>query len=74
MCFSFSLSYELPHDVFLIFFYHFLVFNKGFPGGSVIKNLPANAGDVGLNPGSGISPRERNGNSLQYSCLDNSID
>ena len=40
----------------------------------MIKNLPASAGDAGLNPGSGRSPREGNGNSLQYFCLDNSID
>ena len=30
----------------------------GFPGGRVVKNLPANAGDVGLSPGSGRSPGE----------------
>ena len=42
-----------------------------FPGGSVVKNLPANAGDSGLTPGSGRSPGEGNGNSLQYSCLGN---
>ena len=36
-----------------------------FPGGSVVKN-PANAGDVGLIAGSGRSPREGNGNPLQY--------
>ena len=36
-----------------------------------VKNLPANAGDVGSIPGSGRSPGERNGNSLQYSCLGN---
>ena len=42
-----------------------------FPGGSVVKNPPANAGDVGLIPGSGRSPGERNGNPLQYSCLEN---
>ena len=41
----------------------------GFPGGSVIKNLPANARDMGLIPGLGRSPREVNGNPLQYSCL-----
>ena len=41
----------------------------GFPGGSVVKNPPANAGDVGLIPGWGRSPREINGNLLQYSCL-----
>ena len=46
----------------------------GFPGGSVVKNPPANAADTGLIPGSGRSPREGNGNSLQYFCLDNSID
>ena len=43
----------------------------GFPGGSVVKNLPANAGDVGSIPGSERSPREGNGNPLQYSCLRN---
>ena len=42
----------------------------GFPRGSVVKNLPANAGDVGLISGSGRSG-ERNGNPLQYSCLEN---
>ena len=46
----------------------------GFPGGSVVKNPPANAGDVDLIPGSGRSPREGNGNPLQYSCLGNSMD
>ena len=40
----------------------------------VKKNLPANAGDLGLIPGSGRSPGEGNGNPLQYSCLENSID
>ena len=39
---------------------------EGFPGGSVVKNLPANEGDVGSIPGSGISPGEGNGNPLQY--------
>ena len=45
-----------------------------FPGGSVIKNLPANAGDIrdmGLIPGYGRSPEEENGYLLQYSCLGN---
>ena len=37
----------------------------------MIKNLPVDAGDVGSIPGSGISPREGNGNPLQYSCLEN---
>ena len=46
----------------------------GFPDGSVVKNLPANAGDSGLIPGSGKPPREGNGNPLQYSCLENPMD
>ena len=46
----------------------------GFPGGSVVKNLPANEGDVGLIPGSGRSPGEGNGNLLQYPCLGNPMD
>ena len=36
-----------------------------FPGGSVVKNPPANAGDVGLIPGSGRSPGDGNSNPLQ---------
>ena len=47
---------------------------KGFPRDSVVKNLPANAGDAGSIPGLGRSPEERNGNPLQYSCLGNSRD
>ena len=43
----------------------------GFPGGSVVKNLPASAGDAGLIPGLGRSPGEENCNPLQYSCLGN---
>ena len=46
--------------------------SKGFPGGSVVKNPPANAGDPGdmsLIPGSARSLGRRNGNPLQYSCL-----
>jgi len=45
-----------------------------FPVALVVKNLPANAGDIrksGSIPGSGRSPREGNGNPLQYSCLGN---
>ena len=46
----------------------------GFPGGSVVKNPPANerdAGDAGSIPGSGRSPGKGNDNPLQYSCLGN---
>ena len=53
---------------------HNLVVLYGFPGGSVVKNPPANAGDMGLIPGLGQSPGEGNGNPLQYSCLGNPMD
>ena len=46
----------------------------GFPGSSVVKNLLANAGDVGLIPAMARSPGEGNGNPLQYSCLGNPMD
>ena len=46
----------------------------GFSGGSMVKNLTANAGGVGLIPGSGRSPGGGNGNSLHYSCLGNPMD
>ena len=46
----------------------------GFPGGSVIKNPPANARDSGSILGSGVSPGEGNGNPLQCSCLENPLD
>ena len=49
----------------------------GFPGGSVVKNLPdkaGNTGDLGSIPGSGRSPGGDNGNPLLYSCLENSMD
>ena len=47
---------------------------KGFPGGSVVKNPLASAGDVGSGPGSGRSPGGGNGNPRQYSCLGNPTD
>ena len=50
---------------------------KLFPDGSVVKNLPANAGNAGdmsFISGSGRSPGEGNDNPLQYSCLGNPID
>ena len=45
--------------------------SSGFPGGSVVKNLPDNAGDLGLIPGLGRSPGDGNANTLQYSCRGN---
>ena len=47
---------------------------KGFPGGSDSKESACNVGDLGSIPGSGRFPGDRNGNPLQYSCLENSMD
>ena len=47
---------------------------RAFPGGSEVKNLPANAGDMGLIPGSGRSSGEGNGNPFWNSCLENAMD
>ena len=54
-----------------------LALHPGFPGASVVKDLPANAGeagDLGSIPGWGRSPGGGNGNPLQYSCLGNPMD
>ena len=51
-----------------------LNYTQGFPGGSVVKNPLANAKDESLIPGLGGFPGEGNGNPLQYSCLENSMD
>ena len=64
MIFLFCLTYFTQ----LFFFFNSSV---GFPGGSVIKNPPANTGDAGSIPGSGRSLGERNGNPPQCSCLGN---
>ena len=57
--------------LFLKLFDRFICF---LPRSSVIKNLPANAGDMGSIPGLGRFSGEGNGNPLQYSCLGNPID
>ena len=52
-------------------------FSSAFQVAPVVKNPPANAGDVRdavSNPGSGRSPGGEHGNPLQYPCLDNSMD
>ena len=52
----------------------YLMYNLGFPCGSVVKNPPASAGELGSIPGLGRSPGEGNGNPLQFSCLGNPMD
>ena len=49
----------------------YLDYVRGFLGASVVKNLPADAGNTGLIPGLGRSPGEGKSNPLQYSCLEN---
>ena len=51
-----------------------LLKQTGFLGGSDGKEFARNAGDPGLTSGLGRSPGEGNGNPLQYSCLENSMD
>ena len=76
-----------PHTYFLIFIWlpwvlvlalGSLIFMTACGGASLVtqmvKNLPANAGDLGLISGSQRSAGEENGNPLQYSCLENPID
>ena len=46
----------------------------GFPGGSVVKNPPANTGDMGSVSGLGGLPGEINGNPFQYSHMGNPMD
>ena len=48
--------------------------SSGFPGGSYGKELACNAGDLSLIPGSGRSLGVGNGNPLQYSCPENSVE
>ena len=64
----------LIHIDFLRSIFIFMNSNMGFHGGSVVKNLPASAGDVGPVPGVGRPLGEANGSPLQYSCLGNSMD
>ena len=60
--------YRPPQKMYIV------SFSKGFPGGSDGKASACNVGDPGSIPGSRRSPGEGNGNPLQYSCLENSMD
>ena len=72
-----KLLYVTIYLDFMHIYIHIHTHTWGFPGGSVVKNLPANAGDLGKTgsiPASGRSPRGENGNPLQHSCLENPMD
>ena len=64
----------LPHRAPFASNSQFRYHSVDFPGGSDNKASAYSAGDPGPVPGSGRSPRERNGNTLQYSCLENPMD
>ena len=55
--------------VYVYIYIYGSILKLGFPGGSMVKNPPANAGNAGSIPGSERSPGGGNGNPLQYSCL-----
>ena len=56
-------------NIILALVYNLIYKRRSFPGGSVVKNPPAKAGDAGLISESGGSPGVGNGSPLQYSCL-----
>ena len=60
--------------IYLYIIYIYIYIYIGFPSGSDGKESACNAGDVGSIPGSGGFTGEGNGNPLQYSCLENSMD
>ena len=55
-------------------FWKDVILNKDLQGGAVVKNPTCQCRRWGFEPWSGISPGEGNGNSFQYSCLENSMD
>ena len=73
-CFAFRFSFLFNFPNFYTHTHTHTHTYMGFPSDSVVKNPPANAGDVGLLLESGRPPGEGNGNPLQYSCLGNPMD
>ena len=71
--YSFLQVRETIHEIIKTIFFKAYVF-RGFPGGTVDKNLPANAGDMGLISRLGRSSGEYNDYPLQYSWLQNLMD
>ena len=65
---------QIPYDYTVEVRNRFNGVDRGFPGGLEVKASAWNVGDPGSIPGSGRSPREGNGNPLQYSCLENPME
>ena len=70
----FRINRILQIHIFMYLMKKFIFFSGGFSGGSVVKNPPVSAGDMGSIPGLRRSPGEGNGNSLQHPCLGNPMD
>ena len=66
---NFICNFKLKHKLFSPLFSRYM----GFPCGSDGKESTCNAGDLGSVPGLGRSPREGDGNPLQYSGMENSM-
>ena len=71
VCFHFLITSLILDDVI---FHHLYGFHMSFPDGSVVKNLPANAAELGLIPDLGSYPRGGSGKPLQYFHLENPMD
>ena len=61
-------------NIILSLVYNLIYKGRHFPGGSVVKNPPVDAGDAGLISESGRYPGVGHGNPLQHSCLGNAMD
>ena len=72
--FTVEMSYNCLFKIRSAEKWHIVYRTLGFPGDSVVKNPPANAGDAGLNLELERSTGVGSGNPLQYSCLENSMD
>ena len=76
-CFLLLMLHTASHLSKIYTFSYIPMFHKrlrSFPGGAMVENLPANAGDMDLIPGLGRTPGGGSGNPFQYFCLKNSMD
>ena len=72
-----TIQFPSDYELQITMIYMFIKYAMGFPGGSVVKNLPGSAedtGDAGSAPGLGRSPGGGNGNPPQSPCLKNPMD
>ena len=73
-----QILYQLSHSKCFIIIISIIMSCSQFNGAShialVVNNPPTNAAEAGLSCGSGRTPRRRNGNALQYSCLENPME